>query len=153
MPPAPAPYRSHIEPAGPAADAAQAWLDALCRTPFHQVGVADDVISCLPGGTVAVGVRDRAAFWSSLLQALPSPKVEVEHLVSVPRPGRATAVAMRWRYRAGHEGSGRYGPPTGRRVEILGITHLEIESGLMVREWVLIDEVANWMQLLSPDNA
>lgn len=149
MPPAPAPYRSHVEQAGPAADVAQAWLSALRQAPVDQAGVASDVITCLPGGEVAVGVRERSAFWNSLLQALPNPKVEIEHLVSMPRPGRATAVAMRWRYRAVHEGPGRYGSPTGRTVEILGITHLEIEAGLVVREWVLVDEVANWMQLLN----
>ena len=152
MPPAPGSYRSHVESAGPGADAAQAWLDALGRASFPQVGVAADVISCLPGGTTAVGLQARASFWSGLLQALPNPQVQIEHLVSVPRPGRATAVAMRWRYRATHAGPGRYGAPTGRSVEILGITHLEIEAGQMVREWVLIDEVANWMQLLSPQS-
>ena len=57
---------------------------------------------------------------------------------------------MRWRWRATHAGPGRYGQPTGRAVEILGITHAEIERGLVVREWVLIDEVANWMQVLTP---
>jgi len=153
MPPAPAPYRSHIEAAGAGADAAQAWLEGLRRSAFTQPGVAPDVISSLPGGEVAVGLAAREAFWRGLLQALPAPQVEIEHLVSVPRPGRATAVAMRWRYTAVHTGPGRYGAPTGRPVHILGITHLEIESGVIVREWVLIDEVANWMQLLSPRTA
>ncbi|NBO76425.1 MAG: hypothetical protein EBV28_05330 [Betaproteobacteria bacterium] len=150
MPPAPAPYRSHIDAHGPAADAASAWLDGLRRTNFEQAGVSDAVITCLPAAQVAVGPAARAAFWSGLLRALPRPAVEIEHLVGVPRPGRATAVAMRWRYRAQHEGAGRYGAPTGRAVEVLGITHLEIEGGQIVREWVLIDDVANWMQVLSP---
>jgi len=150
MPAAPEPYRSWVEPAGPAADAAQAWLDGLGRANGQQRGVADDVIAALPAASVAVGRGARARFWGDLLQAVPRPRVDIEHLVSVPRPGRATAVAMRWRWHASHEGDGRYGPPTGRPVEILGITHLEIEEGLIVREWVLIDEVANWMQVLSP---
>ncbi|MFM8637742.1 MAG: ester cyclase [Betaproteobacteria bacterium] len=123
------------------------------RSAFTQPGVAPDVISSLPGGEVAVGAAAREAFWCSLLQALPAPQVEIEHLVSVPRPGRATAAAMRWRYTAVHTGPGRYGAPTGRPVHILGITHLEIESGVVVREWVLIDEVATWMQMLSPRTA
>ena len=150
MPAAPAPYRSHVEASGVAADAAQAWLEALRRPVFEQRGVSPDVIACLPGGEVAVGASQRAAFWTSVTQALPRPAVEIEHLAAAPRPGRATAVAMRWRYRAHHEGEGRYGLPTGRPVEILGITHLEIDSAHIVREWVLIDEVANWMQLLRP---
>ena len=153
MPPAPAPYRSHMEAAGPAADVAQAWMDGLRRASFEQSGVAAGVITCLPGGTVAVGVPSRAAFWSGLVRALPNPRVEIEHLVSVPRPGRAAAGAMRWRWRAHHLGDGRYGPPTGRPVDILGITHLELEGAQIVREWVLIDDVATWMQVLSPKAA
>lgn len=153
MPPAPAPYRSHIETAGPAADVAQAWLEGLHQAEFEQPHVADGVITCLPGGTVAVGVASRAAFWAELLRAMPNPAVEVEHLVSVARPGRATAMAMRWRWRANHQGEGRYGAPTGRPVEILGITHVEVEGGKILREWVLIDDVATWMQVLSPKAA
>ena len=37
----------------------------------------------------------------------------------------------------------------GRPVEILGISHAEFEAGQLVREWVLIDDVAVWMQVLS----
>lgn len=150
MPAAPAPYTSWVEPSGPAADAAQAWLESLNRPDARQSGVSDGVISALPGASVAVDVQERAQFWIDLRQALPSPEIEMEHLVGVPRQGRATAVAMRWRWRARHQGPGRYGEPTGKPVEILGITHLEIEAGCIVREWVLIDEVANWMQILSP---
>jgi len=150
MPPPPAPYRSHVERAGPAADMAQAWLEGLRHGLFEQPGVADDVITCLPGGEVAVGVQARAAFWGGLVQALPDPAVAVEHLVAVPRPGRATAIAMRWRWRATHKGQGRYGMPTGRAVEILGISHHEVVDGKVLREWVLIDDVATWMQLLTP---
>jgi predicted ester cyclase len=149
MPPAPAPYRSWVESSGPGADAAQAWLEALARGDGRQPGLADQIITALPAASMAVGPDARARFWADLLQALPAPRVEIEHLVSVPRPGRATAVALRWRWRALHEGDGRYGPPTGRPVEVLGITHLELEAGQIVREWVLIDEVANWMQVLS----
>lgn len=150
MPPVPAPYRSWVEPSGPGADYAQAWLDGLKQPSDQQARLSPDVICALPGAAVAVGATSRSAFWSSLLQALPSAQVSMEHLVSVPREGRATAVAMRWRWRSAHEGAGRYGPPTGREVEILGITHAEIEHGLVMREWVLIDEVANWMQVLTP---
>ena len=63
---------------------------------------------------------------------------------------RATALAMRWRLQARHSGAGRYGQATGRQVEVMGISHAEIEAGLVVREWHLIDDVAVWMQLLDP---
>lgn len=150
MPAAPAPYVSFVEQRGKGADYAQAWLDAIGQQGRSARLWSDEVITALPGSEVAVGPQARDAFWQSMRQALPTPRVEVEHLVSVDRPGRAAAVAMRWRWHARHEGPGRYGAPTGRPVEILGITHAEIEAGRVVREWVLVDEVANWMQVLQP---
>ena len=61
-------------------------------------------------------------------------------------------VAMRWRLVGRHAGAGRYGPASGKPVEILGITHAEIDTrhgvGRILREWVMVDEVALWMQLL-----
>ena len=40
-------------------------------------------------------------------------------------------------------------PATGKPVEILGISYAEVFEGRILREWVLVDEVALWMQLLS----
>ena len=57
---------------------------------------------------------------------------------------------MRWRVVGQHTGPGRYGAATDKPVEILGITHAEIFRGRILREWVLVDEVALWMQLLAP---
>jgi hypothetical protein len=57
---------------------------------------------------------------------------------------------MRWRVQAWHEGPGRYGEPSGRAVEIMGISHAEFAGERIVREWLLIDEVAVWMQVLAP---
>ena len=69
-----------------------------------------------------------------------------------PCNSRATAIAMRWRVRASHDGAGRYGPPTGKPVQIMGISHAELDHhGRVLREWVLIDEIALWMQLLNPN--
>jgi predicted ester cyclase len=38
---------------------------------------------------------------------------------------------------------------TGKPVELLGINHAEIVNGKILREWVLLDDVALWMQVLS----
>jgi predicted ester cyclase len=75
---------------------------------------------------------------------------QVEHSVANEREGRPIAVAVRWRAKGIHGFSGRYGQPTGRPLEILGITHVEFQDDRVVREWHLIDDVAIWMQLLSP---
>ena len=112
----------------------------------------DHVIVALPGGEMAVGAA-RSRFWAGLVAALPGSQFEVEHLVANERAGRATSIAMRWRVRSTHSGDGRYGTPTGRPIEVLGISHADVMQGRVVREWVLIDEVALWMQILQPQAA
>ena len=155
MPAPPGAYVSFVDERAVAADYAatlvQAWagggLAGLQRT--H----AADVISALPAGEVAVGLGALQRFWAGLAEALPAPQITVEHLVANERPGRATALAMRWRARAVHRGAGRYGAPSGRPVEVLAISHAEVEAGRVLREWHLIDDVAVWMQVLPARSA
>jgi predicted ester cyclase len=111
---------------------------------------AGDVMAALPGGEMAVGLDAIQAFWRGMTEALAATGIQIEHLVANERPGRATAVAARWRVQARHAGDGRYGRATGRAVEVLGISHADLEAGRIVREWHLIDDVAIWMQLLDP---
>ena len=162
MPPAPAPYRSFIDPGSLAQGYAGAF-GQLWGAGFGAAQAMYDkrVISALPGGQTACGRAVLDEFWHSLRAALQAAEFSVEHLVANarnarsarnPRNSRATAIAMRWRVRASHDGAGRYGPPTGKPVQIMGISHAEVDhNGRVVREWVLIDEIALWMQLLNPN--
>ena len=152
MPPAPAPYQSFIDGQPLAQQFVQGyrqlWADgdtsawAALRHPA--------LITALPGGEMALSRVGAGDFWAGLLGALAPQHFEVQHLVARHRPGRATALAMRWRAQTLHTGDGRYGSASGRPVELLGITHAEIEQGQVVREWLLIDDVATWMQVLLP---
>jgi predicted ester cyclase len=152
MPPAPGGYLSFVDTQEPAAAYAgvlrRLWTAADVRglTGTHDA----HAIAALPGGLAAAGLPAIQDFWRGMTGALTDARFDVEHLVANPRPGRATALAMRWRVQARHGGAGRYGPPTGRPVEVMGISHADIEAGLVVREWHLIDDVAIWMQLLEP---
>ena len=152
VPPPPGAYVSCLDRQEPAARYAellqalwtQADIDALGRS--H----AALAIAALPGGVAAAGVPAIQAFWQGLTGALTDARFTLEHLVANKRPGRATAVAARWRVQARHGGAGRYGPATGRPVEVMGISHAEVEASRVLREWHLIDDVAVWMQLLQP---
>jgi hypothetical protein len=68
------------------------------------------------------------------------------------RLGRPPRVAVRWRVKGKHTGTGKFGEAQGKSLDILGINHAEfvnIKGKWQVhREWVLIDEVAVWMQVL-----
>jgi predicted ester cyclase len=157
MPPAPAPYRSFISTDPLAQNYAQTlqrlWAAGAAAT-AQPAGLltlhSENAITCLPGADVAVGHPAITQFWAGLCGALTPQHVEIEHLVVQHRPGRATALAMRWRAHTTHTHGGRYGPASGRAVEVLGISHAEVQDGQVQREWVLIDDVALWMQVLTP---
>jgi hypothetical protein len=49
-------------------------------------------------------------------------------------------VSVRWSAAGTHRGFGPYGPPTGRRASLWGISQHRIERGQVVQEWTLFDE-------------
>lgn len=59
-------------------------------------------------------------------------------------------VASRWTVVGTNTGPSRYGPPTGRRVRIMGITHQRIDHGRVVEEWTQYGEFSLLKQLLLP---
>ena len=114
---------------------------------------ADEAIDTrLPSGDSATGVAALEAFWFGMTAAFSGATLHIDSLAERIEPGRTPRVAMRWRVVGRHVGAGRYGVATGQPVEILGITHAEVDTqsgvGRILREWVMIDEVALWMQLL-----
>ena len=152
MPPAPAGYQSFIDTDLLARQyselAHRLWLHAdvaaIAETHDSAASVA------VPGGDILFGRAGIQHFWTGLLASFPQAELSVEHLVANRRPGRCDAVGMRWRVRATHQGTGRFAAPSGRPVEILGISHAEFVDGRIVREWLLMDDVALWMQILLP---
>jgi len=155
MPLAPTPYQSFIDPHPLAQRYAQELTQIWEQQDrgFLERNHAATCISCLPAGNVAVGSHVLIRFWTELSAPFEVGQTSIEHLVANERSGRATAIAARWRARLTHSRPGRFGAPSGHPVEILGISHGEYEGGQLVREWHLIDEIAIWMQILTPRTA
>ena len=150
MPAAPAPYQSHIDTSA-LGEAYAATLRALWRgEDVHASSALYDAhaIVALPGGDVATDSAGRLAFWAGLLGALQPQQLTIEHLAVAPRGDHVTRIAMRWRASMLHVGDGRYGRASGKAVALLGIQHAEVEDGRVQREWLLLDDVATWMQVL-----
>ena len=110
-----------------------------------------------PGERSYYGHVEIAGFWRDMFSALRVSTFVVDHLAlqcDMAQSGRADRVAMRFRAQAVHEplttGANRYGEGTGRPVELLGIVHAEFVRGRVIRQWVVLDDVATWMQILSP---
>lgn len=114
---------------------------------------ADEAIALqLPNGQASFGTDAAEAFWFGYTAAFGGATLHIDSLCERIDPGRTPRVAMRWRLTGRHTGGGRFGAATNQPVEILGITHAEVDHARrrILREWVLIDEVALWMQILSP---
>ena len=101
-----------------------------------------------PGGETRMGHRAATAFWAGLRSALPSAAFRVEHRSAVSEPGRPPRAALRWSLYGRHDGHGRWGPPTGAYVHVLGLTQAEIGPRGLRREWTLVDDTAVWTQIL-----
>ena len=115
--------------------------------------IYDEAVHAIaPGEAHHYGHAELHAFWRALFSAFEVMNFRVEHLAENTSTVRGTRLAMRWRATAKHAALGefgqRFGHATGRSVEIMGINHAEIVGGKILREWVLIDEVALWMQVL-----
>jgi len=146
----PAGYRSHLGTESSARGYAQAVMDFAERKGQVELAYDDAVHHLGPEGRTRYGQGEVAAFWRELFEAQHVQSFAVDHLATQRGDGRADRVAMRWRARALHRGDGAYGPATGRPVELLGINHAELWRGRVLREWVLLDDVAVWMQVLTP---
>jgi predicted ester cyclase len=149
---APAGYESHISSDAIAQGYASAIRD-FANGKANPSKTYDDAVHHLgPGGETRYGQDDVSAYWRELFVALEVHSFDIEHLAMQQGGGRADRVAFRWRAKARHNGAGRFGNPTGKQIEIMGINHAEFFNGRVLREWVLIDDVALWMQVLATQN-
>ena len=99
-------------------------------------------------GPSGVRLRTREAFTAyalGLLAAFPDAVFHLENMVC-----NENHVAVRWRLLGTHDGFSRYGNPTGRRVDILGITHYRLQGGQLVGERTVFDELALLAQTRQP---
>lgn len=102
----------------------------------------------LPGGVTGHGWPAADRFWLSLRAAFPYARLELHHQIGRDDPGLSPRAALRWSLTGKHEGWGMFGAPTGAEVHVMGLSHAEFGPSGLRREYVLIDEVAIWKQIL-----
>ena len=145
------PYVAKIDDSAEAQRYADAWREiwgtktpAAIRDYYHQ-GATVHATS----GTVLSGHGDFDRFVISYLASFPDAQINVDHLIANRDPGQPVRIALRWSIEATHKGWGRFGRPTGAPVYILGMTHAYMVDGRITMEWICIDEVAIWKQILA----
>ncbi len=94
------------------------------------------------------GSEEAKQFLGMYLSAFPDMRVTVEDEIA-----EGDKVVTRWTIRGTHQGEiEEFGPPTGKQVEIAGITIHRIEGGKIVEEWERYDNLSVMQQLgLAPE--
>jgi predicted ester cyclase len=111
---------------------------------------ADTVVLEAASMRRANGHSDYQAYVLSLLAPFPDLAVTVEHFCAIGDEASGFRTAARWRMKGTHTGYGIYGEPTGKRINILGVSHHLIKDGRIQQEWTLFDEFALLKQLHRP---
>jgi predicted ester cyclase len=135
--------------------------EALMRRSIHEIWnwrllnqvdtyYAPNLTCYTTGNRLLYGRGDYRYNIVALLAAFPDALVQVDHTCALPNGEGGYRVATRWTFQGTHTGPGWYGPPTGKRVRLIGVSHSEIENDQIVREWLLYDEIALLKQLKWP---
>ena len=105
----------------------------------------------VPGNRRLAGHGDLIQYVLGLLAAFPDAVMGLDQVTWNGTEDAGYRVAARWTFQGTHTGSGPYGPPSRRRVRVLGISHFEVRGGLIVREYMVWNEFALLKQLHWPD--
>ncbi|MDG1935734.1 MAG: ester cyclase [Paracoccaceae bacterium] len=102
----------------------------------------------LPGAHDAYGWAEADIFWNGLRSSLPLAHFQIEHQMGRADPLLSPRSAIRWSLTGCHDGWGRYGPPTGAEIHVMGVSHVEFGPRGLRREVTLFDDIAIWKQIL-----
>lgn len=105
------------------------------------------VLTQATGGRVFHGVGQLRSFALSQLAMFPDLLFSIDDLYWMGNPKEGFLVAIRWSIDGTHRGNGRYGAPTGREVDLWGITHWVIENDRITKEWTVFNEFGVLMQI------
>ncbi len=117
---------------------------AVIKQLYHQGACVS-----VPGGETLNGHSDIDRFTIGYLASFPTAHFSVNHLIVNRDPGQPTRLAMRWSVQEAHSGWGRFSEPSGAPVYIMGLTQAYLVDRKVIMEWITIDEVAIWKQIIA----
>jgi len=85
-----------------------------------------------------------------LMGSIPDASFEPQHICSTPCEEGGTKVAVRWIMEGHHLGYGlltELGEPTGKRLQVMGMSHFHYKNGRIVDEWRVYDQLSLLMQV------
>lgn len=134
--------------------------DAFIRAAFHTIWnrrnfraieavYAPNVVSQLTAGRVYRGTGQLQSFALSLVAMFPDLNLTIDDLYWMGNAKDGYVASIRWSAQGTHRGNGIYGEPTGKQINLWGITQWAIEDGRVVQEWAMFNEFGIMMQLAS----
>ena len=101
----------------------------------------------VPGNRKLGGHDDLTRYVLGLLAAFPDCSINLDQVVHNGSKTDGFLISARWTFQGTHLGLSAYGTPTGRRVRIIGISHLEVRDGQIQGEQMVWDEFALLKQI------
>ncbi|WP_340372039.1 ester cyclase [Peribacillus sp. FSL E2-0218] len=99
-----------------------------------------------------IGASEIQGMFMSLFASVPNGKVIVERVTCNKRGSESDwDVAVRWRIQGMHEGTGYFGAPSGKAIDIAGISHYKIRNEKILEEWLLFDGMEVLRQIHLPN--
>lgn len=114
---------------------------------------APNAVVWVPGNRRLEGHQGLTAYVLQLLGAFPDGAMSLDHTTWVGSQAGGYKLAARWTFQGTHTGQGSYGPPSGKRVRVMGISHFELQGGKIQREYMVWDEFALLKQIHWPGGA
>jgi predicted ester cyclase len=126
-------------------------VEDFVRRAYHSiwnwrlVGKIDDAYAATmrfhgPTDREFYGRGEYISFVLSIMAMFPDLALQIDDLYWMGNDAEGYLVSIRWSLVATHRGFGVYGPPTGRRVTMWGITQQRIRHSRVVEEWMVFNE-------------
>jgi predicted ester cyclase len=93
-------------------------------------------------------LADIVAYHLGFIAQFPDAAMTVEHVYYLGNDVEGYRIALRWRFSGTHQRNGWYGEPTGKRVNILGVSQLHVQHHKISKHYFMFDELAVLMQLV-----
>ena len=127
----------------------RSWHNIWNRRSLKQIALSYDKSLLFRGATgrVFYGRGEYQSFILGLLAMFPDLMLQIDDIYWMGNADDGYLVSVRWSLVGTHRGNGIYGPPSGRRISMWGISQQQIKDGLITKEWMLFNEFAVMQQI------
>lgn len=129
----------------PAQMLSSAWRDALLGEAAAALSVACEVR--WPTNRVGYGRGYWIGCVTQVSALLHDRDLRIEHIAARLLPGGDVAVALRWSLVGVHAGTGLWGPPTGRTIYLMAVSHYRLRGARIIEDTTVFDELALLRQI------